>query len=392
MPSLKSKLKQAVVNPEPQHTTPLWQGPSGKGPQGGVTQGLIARWLQCPERARLYLMEGWRPVEQFSHRMEYGNYWHKCEEALASGFALPGIALTDYAKLLCRKYPLQQEQIIHWMNVCRVQFPCYVQYWAKHPDVENRIPLLAEQTFDVPYPLPSGRVSRLRGKWDSVDLVGKGKTAAIWLQENKTKGDIDEPQLKRQLSSGFQLQTMLYLVALANFEVPRGGSVMSQLRRNDTAGVRYNIVRRPLSGGRHSIKQKQGQTAEEFYTELGERIAREPEFFFMRWNVGISAADIARFRRECLDPVLESMYDDWEWWSWMEPRQSRRGNEHMNLYNDFARHRQFPKHVHRHFRMPYIGYSNLLDGGEDGLDHLLNEGSKVGLEQVNNLFPELNSA
>lgn len=161
MPVLKKKSLQREA---------VWEGPEGLGPKGGVTQSLFSRWLCCRERFRLRVIEGLAPTDTFSHQLEYGQMWHTCEEAFAKNSSHIG-ALENYARSLCKRYPLQQEQIIHWMNVCKVQFPIYIKYWAKHKDVKTTVHLLQEQVFDVPYKLPSGRVVRLRGKWDGVDLL-----------------------------------------------------------------------------------------------------------------------------------------------------------------------------------------------------------------------------
>ena len=77
----------------------------------------------------------------------------------------------------------------------------------------------------------------MRGKWDSVDYIGK----RVYLQENKTKGDIDEQAIRHNLH--FDLQTMLYMTALTE-----------ELEPQKIAGVRYNVIRRPLSGGKGSIR------------------------------------------------------------------------------------------------------------------------------------------
>ncbi len=216
-PSKPSILKGVKVPPK---RGPLWEGPSGTGPNGGITFSALSRFLSCRERFRVKMIEGWSPAEKFSHRMEYGQLWHTCEEALAAkeDWRAP---LLSYADGLSRKYPMDREQISHWYQVCKLQFPLYVEYWRKHPDVKDRTPLFQEQVFDVPYQLPSGRTVRLRGKWDAVDLIGKGKNARVFLQENKSKGDIDEEAIRRQML--FDLQTLLYLVALQ--EVAKRGKV-----------------------------------------------------------------------------------------------------------------------------------------------------------------------
>lgn len=205
--------------------SPLWTGPCDLGPQGGITFSLLSRFISCRERFRIAVIEGLRPVDTFNHRLEFGNLWHTCEQALASGVTDWVHNLCLHAQILCQRYPFQQEQVDHWYNVCRVTFPLYVDYWAKHPDMIARRPLLSEQSFSVPYPLPSKRVVTLRGKWDSVGLVGEGKGARVIIQENKTKGDVREAQLRRQLR--FDMQLMLYTVALQRLqEATRGGEIL----------------------------------------------------------------------------------------------------------------------------------------------------------------------
>jgi len=370
----KAQIRKALKKKKTKR--PLWKGPE----VDGVTQSLLSRFLVCRERFRLLTIEGLQPAPTFNHRIEYGSMWHILEEYHAQDKPVEGAkALLEYAKGLCKKFPLQQDQVLHWYEICKIQFPIYAKYWEKHPDVKNREPLLQEVSFAVPYELPSGRVALLRGKWDSVDLIGKGRNAAIYLQENKSKGDIKEEQLKRQLGSGFDLQTMTYLTALTEWWP---GTLSDELegKQYHLGGIRYNVIRRPLAGGRHSIRQHkptkakpQGESLEEFYERLGGLIAGEPEFFFMRWKIEITPSDLERFRRECLDPLLEQL---WDWWEWMgvshgqEPWREGEGS-------------------HVHFRYPYNVYNTLLEGNSGELDEYLNTGSKLGLVEAETLFGEL---
>jgi hypothetical protein len=224
MPTIKTKMVRS----------PLWAGPCDSGPQGGITFSLLSRFLSCRERFRIAVIQGLRPVDSFNHRIAFGSMWHVCEEVLAKEVRVGGrkcdtergiAALTSFASDLCRQYPMSQEQVDHWYNVVKVTFPLYVEYWSKHPDMIARRPLLSEQSFSVPYRLPSNRIVRLRGKWDSVDLVGEGKGSRVILQENKTKGDVREAQIRRQLR--MDLQVMLYLVALQKVQ----DALASPLRR-----------------------------------------------------------------------------------------------------------------------------------------------------------------
>lgn len=357
---------------------PLWSGPE----EDGITQSLLSRFLCCRERFRLLVIEGLKPVDSFNHLMEYGQIWHAAEETLAAGDNFDDALNTaaDYCQGLIVKYRESQVQIEKWYNVCRVQFPVYVEYWKKHPDVKARTPLFQEEVFCVPYTLPSGRVVKLRGKWDSVDLIGKGRNAGIYLQENKTKSDIKEQQLVRQL--GFDLQTMLYLVALGEWH-----------KQNDRLtkpnypikGVRYNVIRRPLSGGKGSIRQHkptkkkpEGETADEYYARLQAIIEAEPETYFMRWKVEVIKQDIDKFKREFLNPILEQLCD---WYTWVAIcyRSDR---------DPFIPHGGLNEET-MHWRNPYGIWNPQLEGRASEMDEFLATGSMVGLQRTDTLFGEL---
>jgi hypothetical protein len=373
MPTIKTKTIRS----------PLWAGPCDSEPQGGITFSLLSRFISCRERFRIAVMEGLRPVDAFNHRIAFGSMWHICEEALAKEVRVGDdrrdadgttAALTSFASDLCRQYPMSQEQVDHWYNVVKVTFPLYVEYWAKHPDMIARRPLLSEQSFNVPHRLPSGRTVRLRGKWDSVDLVGEGKGARVILQENKTKGDVREAQLRRQLR--FDLQLGIYLVALRYTQMDS----YEPWGRLAIGGVRYNVVRRPLSGGKGSIvrhkptrSNPEGESKEAFFLRLRDIIAESPQDYFMRWDVGITPSDILKFRRECLDPILEQLCD---WWEAMQ-----------DCDGDYFR--PPTPHGYVHWRHPFGVYDALNEGGSSDLDEYLETGSTVGLERASTLFPEL---
>lgn len=386
MPTISEKMKARKPQPKPQ---PVWSGPEGEGWNGGVTQSMIGRWLSCRERARVRWIEGLSPPEQFSHRIEYGNMWHLCEETRANGQDWEP-ALKQYAVELCAKYPTQQAEIEKWWNVCKVQFPIYVAHWNKHPETVNRTPLLAEQVFDVPYKLPSGRTVRLRGKWDGLELAGKGKDRALWVPEHKTKGDVDLLEIQRQLS--FDLQTLTYLIALesARSEYNKGNGqdwiapLEHEIMFHPLKGVRFNVIRRPLSGGEGMITQKKGsknvrpETSAEYYDRLrgvidgtgvkttGENYAG-PEHWFFRWTAEVSAADLKRFRERCLDPILEQMC------CW---------------YGCVTGNPQPVPAWAQNYQHPHGNVNTIDEFGSSDLDSYLATGSRVGLTQTT-LFREL---
>lgn len=371
----------------------LWDGPQSNSYNGGVTFSLLSKYLVCKDRARVTLVEGLKPVETFNHRLEYGNMWHLCEEIYAKFKTLPPVItnLNGYREQLCKKYPIRQEDIIHWTNVCATQFPVYVDFLNKNGfgDIGNPDTLLQEEVFEIPYTLPSGKVVYLRGKWDKIDVYDD-----IRCQENKTKGDIDPAMIQKQLK--FDLQTMIYLIAL--YEYFRSSDCPYQIEGDlNIGGIIYNVIRRPLSGGKGNITQKKGsknvqpETKDEFYKRLKGIIAgtnpdyeTNPQYFFMRWKVDITEQEVVFFRKVCLDPILENLCNDYEWWRWCQENQK-------DVFNAKIREDRFPEHLPRHFIYPYGIYSSIQEGDITTLDNYVLTGNKIGLERNKNLFPELQS-
>lgn len=362
---------------------------------------MLVRFLSCRERFRLKYICGLEPPDRWNHKMGYGTMWHVCEEwygkidrgnpsSLSSEERVTSYRwlqeLERHVRDLNKRYPLQQDDIMKWFNVCRVQFPEYIKRWVDHQDTVIRKPLFQEQSFDVLYHLPSGRVVRLRGKWDSVDMLpahtdedGRHWPTGIWLQENKTKGDIDQEQVERQLK--FDLQTMLYLIALQIEKDDCPPDVDGPNRKHPILGVRYNVVRRPLSGGKGNIsphkakatktKMTPAESPADFYERLRrDYIADDPGYWFFRIKCGISQTEIDTFRRTCLDPLLEHLC----WW-----------------YDDVvnARPTDYRSYPPMNYRTPFGVWSALEEGGATEYDQCLATGSEVGLRRVDKLFTEL---
>jgi hypothetical protein len=196
-------------------------------------------------------------------------------------------------------------------------------------------------------------------------------TQALWNDEHKTKSAIDVVALSRQLT--FDLQTMTYLVALKEKREKHGDTTTEGFEGRPLVGVRYNVVRRPAHKSVESMLKK---------VEDDRRANRLGEWF-SRFEVRVQPSDVARFRRECLDPVLENLFDDWEWWAWCY-------KVHGDVFDQSKRRVvEFPRHRRRHFRFPYGVYNPLIEGGTGEVDEYINSGSTAGLRRTEVLFPEL---
>ncbi len=166
--------------------------------------------------------------------------------------------------------------------------------------------------------------------------------------------------------------------------------LLNLLRQHFIAGVRYNVIRRPLSGGKGSIVQKKGsknvppETKQEYYARLAQYIKDEPESYFMRWNVHVTPTDIQRFREQCLDPILESMCD---WWSWIQVTDSGRKDATVKVQIGKDNFRFV--HSSIHWRHPFGVWNSIDEVGYSDLDEYLSSGSTTGLQTTDILFPEL---
>lgn len=379
--------------------TSLWKGPV----EDGLTQSLLSRWICCRERARLYMVEGWREDGGFNEPLEFGNFWHEAEEAHNGGRKwLP--PMQKYRDKLREEHGGGSEDLIRkWYSVARYTFPAYLKYWSTHSDEINRTPIFEEAAFRVPYTLPSGRRLTLRGKFDCVFRSGK----SVYLQEHKTKTRVDEIGITKTVDRN--LQTMIYQLALHRFKAGHGtidgwsdakvAKAREGLQKYRIKGVLYNVIRRPL-GDMRSIKQRKGrmvkgkrvgaETEKEFYTRMVEKIMEEPREYFMRWKVILTKQDMDAFLERTLHPVMETFMD---WWQsieedpfnpWvttvaqpMESMVSGRHVERVSVPNPF------------HFQAPWGVYNSLAGGFRGDFFEYLTDGSTTNLKQVSTLYPEL---
>lgn len=375
------------------HREPLWKGPQ----ESGITFSLLTKFLECRERFRLLVVEGLREHEGFNRSLEFGNLWHEAEEAYCRTRDLSAAeaAIHTYAAKLRAEYPGQDDEISQWSMIARYQFPEYVTFWKGHALEKRRTPIWEEQTFAVPYTLPSGRVVFLRGKFDAVVLFGKRD---VYLQENKTKGTIDEEGITKTVDRN--LQSMLYQIALRQYvhaSHPRDKGTVDghrwdyppeTLMRGTIKGTLYNVVRRPLSD-RYAIKRRKDETLKSFCRRAGEFVVKEnPEHYFKRWQVMLSTADIDRFRQRTFDPMLEQLCD---WWESIEGHPFDPWQRYSVMDDRGKPTRKYrPVGINpHHYQTPWGCYNSLASGWRGSYFTYLTTGSRIGLDTVDTLFPEL---
>jgi hypothetical protein len=340
-------------------TPPLWAGPESSTKNGGITQSLLGKFLACPARFKALVIDRLKPRDKFNHRIEYGNMFHLCEE-VNSRDGTWREALQEYVSGLLIRYPYDQEDIHKWYRIIHIQYPLYLDYWSQYDTFRDAKCLLQEEMFCVPYKLPSGRTVYLRGKWDGVEL-----SDGLWNVESKTKSEIDRSKIERRLK--YDLQTMVYLVALREYgKVHYVGEANYPIK-----GVRYNVVKRPLSGGKGTIKQTKNETVDQYYDRLAQYIKDEPDTYFARWESEVSENDIREFEQNTLIPCLERLC----WW--YEGQVGNAVNRStISMWQSL------------HYVAPF-GVPHVTDEYGSDYDEYVLTGSTVGLVRCDNLFPEL---
>lgn len=357
-----------------------WKGPE----ESGISFSSLCKWIVCPERARLYLIEGLRE-EEFSSGIAYGEIWHGAEEDYHRAGAWKTGA-KKAADNLKEEYPANLEDIDFLYKLCLIQFPIYLNEWNRDPNVRKRESLLQEPKFWTPYRLPSGRTVHLYGYIDQVFREGK----YTYLQENKTKERIDELGLSRTVA--LNLQNMYYLIAYNAAKLgPRSNRIL------------YNVIRKPATTphkGRGKAR-KGKETWKQFEERLSAAIRKDPGHYFKRWKVHVTQADVKRFTEQCLNPLLERLCDWWAWisvdphnpWRLPSPQRPWRTLEDATVLHGDAEIEFSHKEVTLseaavlppipgggiHYQTPFGVYNPLGQGLRGDYFSLLTSGSKKGL-------------
>lgn len=336
---------------------------------------------------RIKYIVGLRPIDKFDFKLEFGNLWHAAEEHYGESKKISEVstnaswykALYSYHRELLQKYgvdPSVKSEIVKWFEIIKRQFPIYINHWLAHPDVKNRQSIAQEEKFDIQYPIAGGRLVRLRGKYDGICEILR----ALYLDEHKARGTVNPVTMRQRLK--YDLQTMMYICTLSHHL--KTMNICDRVKKLPIAGVRYNVIRRPLAGGLHSIRQKQDEKTTEFYDRLRELIndetkasvkERRDAHYFMRWTVKIYPSDIQKFEEQTLKPLLAQIVT---WYDWVTAANypERISNIWESTEGD-------------HFRTPYGIWQPLMEDGSTEYDAYLQNGSQAGLERTDSLFTEL---
>jgi len=270
---------------------PAWPGPI----EGGITQSLISRMLECPYRSFLYYGLGLEESTTIEPNLIYGNGGHLALEiALMKPKLIREFTESDFDEIFGKvvqyfkdKYPNAPSTYPH--SIIRILKLYDDSYKTDLPD------LITEKKFNEVYITRSGMVCNLRGKKD-VHSASKR-----FLGEHKFKGKID-PELTR-LETPVDQQVLLY-------------SYVS----NSTTCM-YDQILIPESQWslpkRNPMSSAKGYMDEIFYNCSPWNdfpIARYKNRWISQLPIDITDEAIDEFRKKTLDPIIDMIwrrYDKW---------------------------------------------------------------------------------
>ena len=364
------KLRRLIKNAVEERTKKSMQITSKWDPYGkGITYSFISKWLGCRERARIAYVEGWRP-KGFNVSLEFGNMFHEMKDIKYSNYSK--IDSSAKAESFIQRYidnkikrvdasASEINDLNYLQALVKITFKEYCKYWGdvswdyegKYTDKDTQWTDM-EKVFHEPYSLPSGKIITLTGKRDG-DFVHPDLMGGNMIVETKTKARFDEGELTAMLHR--DLQTQMYLLSsfLQKKEMPRG--------------VLYNVIRVT------SLKPRKAESASDFAQRVGTDIRSRPDFYFKRWETRITEDDLYEFRRDTLDPILESIVD---WWESIK----KNPFDPWKLENG--------KRNKLHWIRPFGMYAG---GGRDLANeyaNLIERGDYTQYEQLETCFPELN--
>lgn len=248
----------------------------------GITQGLVAGWLDCREKTYLAFRMGLgKPY--VSAPLFYGSLVHGVLEKVYMGDSR---SITRLVKETAEEVQPRQGFANNFQDqiaIAHVMLQEYFKFWKK--DDKKIKWLLTEQKFDVPYKMPSGAQTRLRGMIDGVfHLHGK-----LWLLETKTASRVNDTLLMDRLP--FDIQVNYYLM------------VAEMLVERPLAGVLYNILRKP------QLRQGAKEPDEVFQQRIYNDVAVRPDWYFLRYEIRITKKEQLKWRQEFEDVMKE--FEEW---------------------------------------------------------------------------------
>ena len=233
----------------------------------GLTQGLLHKFMSC-ERSFLLAINRYTP-KKINKGMYFGSICHEILDNLHQG--KPAACIEEVIEQFLHENPTQGvdlQEIETMRGKASVVMHEYAMHYAA--DFKNKFTDI-EKTFAVPF----NKRALLRGK---IDAIYQAKDKSVWHMEHKTYSRIDEDTFQQVLA--MNLQNLFYITA---YEQETGKTI---------AGTLYNIIRNPQA------RWNKTDDLRTFCDRIQEEVKKNPEYYFIRYEIPYSILDKAAFIRE----------------------------------------------------------------------------------------------
>jgi hypothetical protein len=349
------KLKKGA-KPKPNWT--LYEEDGGR--EWGLSYSNMTKFVNCRERFRLRTVEGLTPTDT-KEALNFGTIFHKGLELHALGYTRTQI-LREFRKKTSKRRKKAEVYDPYQCQIVATMLPYYSKFWGSVLNKMNYIE--SEGVFEMRYRCSIGRTVVIRGKRDEGFL----KDGKLWLQENKTMGQVPEDKIMRTIH--VMLQPMIYLM-----------SFLEDYPETPLGGIIYNVIRRPL------LKQKKGENDKQFLDRLSKDIESRPEHYFKMFEIPIEQKYVTEWVVKYFDPLICHICLWWEsirhnpFDPWTTPVKNLSGLVGLDpgvglVPNPF------------HYARPFGVYDPMTNGLGDYFSRVL-EGHDAGLIANQPVFPEL---
>lgn len=268
----------------------------------GITKSMLEKFLICPQKFKLSVVDSIDKIGEASIPMDFGNYFHSNMEAIYGSFGSNRFSSQFSAKLMKVVEQAAKEMYSHYKKefnregrridqlekVYAMAEPVLLAYFRNwHDDFSGKIQwIAAEEVFDVPFIADTFPI-RIRGKIDGKHIWKDG----VWLREVKTKHSLDEDMYADWIS--IDIQCMIYAWA----EWKESGK--------SPDGILYDLVRRP------ALKLGKNENLYDFSNRIDADIADRKQTYFARIELEITEETLINFEKNQLREIILQLE---RWW------------------------------------------------------------------------------
>lgn len=244
----------------------------------GLTQSLLSHWQTC-RKSFLIAINRYTSLKK-EMKTGYGSLMHDVLDVIYTGHMEKQFKYNDFIDVITESIDNYQ------FNKVWSEQNIEIAKAKAQALLENYIVVFKDDFKQFAF---AGVEEIIQCRYENVLFRGKrdgifeDKKGGLWNLEHKNFGKINEETLGFQLN--FDLQNLLYLL------------IDELLNKRYLKGTVYNIIRNPQT--------RKKLSPSELYTELNQKIKKEPDYYFYRYWVPYSRKQLMQFKQELKIKIID---------------------------------------------------------------------------------------